>query len=254
MDRDLQSGEATPFAVLIIRHMLTLSRVTAALSLVVAAATSVQAQIMNTGVGAGSTDAYWTVSAFNLSMVPTYGPASASVILNPPSAPWAPNDGPTSRWIGVNTAGSVGSASIYHFQTSLLGSAPITGSIGWDNQLLGYEFLDASNNSLSGLVAPNSSWLMDVPSGSKVSGFCRDGDGVFPSNGFPGSCLSAFTLSVAQYQGATSIRFVLQGDGSTDGLRIANAATSTVPEPSTYALMAAGLMAMAAVARRRRSV
>ncbi len=58
---------------------------------------------------------------------------------------------------------------------------------------------------------------------------------------------------ISAYNGAlgTSPGFV--ADANADRIKVLGVATSTVPEPSTYALLAGGLAAIAGVARRRRA-
>lgn len=243
----------------------------------VGANSSASAQVTNTGIGAGPTDPSWMVSwgfygsgpcpggigsGCSAYTAPTGGPVAATIVTSPPTPPWTPNNPGFSQWIGIaadatqaHTSGWAGGDNaqrfLYTFSTVLGGTSSIIGDLGWDNRLLGYEFFDIGGASLGGLVVPNVSWLTPTPTAAQ-SGFCRDSDGLFPTSGHPGNCLASMNISYVA--NAKSIKFYVVGDGATDGLRIDNsvAGFEVVPEPSTYALMASGLVALAIVARRRR--
>ncbi len=248
---------------------------TIGLSLAIASS-SAGAQIMNTGQGLGPTDPFWQVSWSFYEFGPCFSTPTApgcAQYLNPSGAPtqaslipsipgpWAPNASPTSSWIGINPSGNQdyrgegpgpgdgANRFQYTFSTSVLGSGRISGQIGWDNRLMGYQ-LFAGNIGL-GITAPSAAWLTPVPSAPNEFGFCRDTDGVFPTASYP-NCLASFNIELpdAPEVKVTEIHFYTLGDGLTDGLRIAGAAT--VPEPGSLLLVGAGLAGLTVTGLRRR--
>jgi hypothetical protein len=137
----------------------------------------------------------------------------------------------------------------YVFSTTVLGTGEITGALGWDNQLRGYNFgAILSTADIASMTGMN----FFTPAGNfDQYGFCRTADGEFPSSAFP-NCTQPFDIGTGT--AGERLNIYLRGDGQTDGI-ILNQATppsSVVPEPSTYALMATGLVSMMGFARRRR--
>lgn len=230
-----------------------------------ALAGTADAQIANTGTGGGATDPFWTVNYQCLDgwaslCTGRYSPIVGQIIYSPPSPPWEANDD-VSKWIGATSTGDwplytgVGDEVPrlrYFFETNFLGGPSINGLLGWDNQLIGMEFMLFGKNVWEGFVAAAD--LGITPYGDGLSGFCRDGDGVYDGD-HVGSCLATINYTFdPTLSRIKAVRFIVDGDGATDGFRFAGVAAGTVvPEPSTYLLMATGLLGLGIAARRRRS-
>ena len=206
------------------------------------------AQAANTGTGGGATDPNWTASWTELLGGSSSGSLpNAYIPLSIPSAPWQPNTGlfggPNwiSAWSDASATGyrtgDNASNYAYTFTTDVTASGLYTLSLGWDNKLVGIFQNDV---------------LLFGP--SDLSGFCRDGDGVFPSSAFP-NCTENINLNLSA---AYPLVFKLLGDGTTDGLFVGFDAVDVpkdvTPEPGTMTLLATGLVGLVGAGFRRRRV
>jgi hypothetical protein len=202
-------------------------------------------------------DLNWSVRWFNLAGGPGGFFANAPVVTLIPTPPWAPNIPGEQQWIGAANNGTVGGPTRYYFQTTF--TAPVAGvvsfGLGWDNRLVG-AFVGGSIDP-SGVFLGGLSLLGDTspsnPYDGGRAGFCRDGDGEFPSSAYPNCVLNVAIAVNADQQ--NTLTFVVEGDGTTDGLLVGTAAgandppvipvpPTTVPEPATMGLMFMGLVAL----------
>ena len=191
------------------------------------------AQTVNCAYGVGACDLNWSVRWYGLGPNGTTGITgnltNAALVTSPPVNPWASNITSIQQWIGVAPSANV--------PTNRTGDN--TGNYRYFFQTA----FTASN-------ATGATSLVNTALYTGKSGFCRDGDGVFTSAQFyTSSCLVDIAQSV-NVGSNTQLTFIIEGDGSTDGLMVGR---STVPEPGTYLLLAAGLAGIVAVARRKRT-
>lgn len=207
--------------------------------------------------GVAICDLNWSVRWFNLSGGVGGFFANAPIVTSIPAPPWAPNVAGEQQWIGAANNGTVGGATRYYYQTTF--TAPVSGvvsfGLGWDNRLVGAFVggsIDPSGIFLGGLSLLGSTSPSNPYDGGKA-GFCRDSDGVFPSDAWP-NCVLNVAIAVNADQSNT-LTFVVEGDGTTDGLLVGTAAgtndppvivvpPTTVPEPATMGLMFMGLVAL----------
>jgi hypothetical protein len=190
-----------------------------------AAATPLFAQV-NTGVGADPTthiDANWVVGANNLESN-VYTQHNAVVVQSPPSA-WA-NTSPNSFWIGSTTSGS------------------LPGGIGDGAQRFSYGYQTFFTSSTDPI-------RMTVWTDNVFNWFSLDGTAFSAiQTGEPSTAFGpqVFTLNPTT-SGQHTLLLQTVGDGQTDGI---NVQFSSVPEPSSMALLGTGLVGLIPMIRRRR--
>jgi hypothetical protein len=228
-------------------------------ALFLCAATTAHGQWVNTGSIASSNDPVWSVRwrGINGALVTPGFASNASTLTSFPSV-WNPNLSDT-RWIAASPSGSVsvsgGTNSVarveYLFQTTFTPTTNgVVGRLAWDNLFMGAFIggtIDAGGQLVGGTRVLDA---FTASPGQGLFGFCRDGDGFLPGSSYP-NCTMSFVIRGLTIGQSTTVTFVLNGDGGTDGLFMTGA-NVMLPEPTSLILTGTGLLGLAGLARRMR--